>query len=694
LEHRDNSDALSFSLPITNCKGVGPKTALVLQRIDVNCVGDLLSHFPRTYLDRRSITPIASISSAGSAVVIRGEVTNVRSHRRSRRLHITQCTIKDKTGSIKAVWFNQPYLGRNLSRGTKLILSGSISDRRGLQMDNPDIEIKSENETGFLHTLGIVPVYPLTEGIGQKKMRRLIHSAISDFGIQAPENLSPSVVRKHGLVSRPEALRDIHFPRSMNAAEAARKRIAFEEFLALQLKIQSATSPDPRAGITHSSSHTLTNAMDKRLPFCLTLAQRRSINGIFERMCSSRQMNVLLQGDVGSGKTVVAVYSMLKAIESGRQAILMAPTEILAEQHILSLRELTEGVEFACALLTANRSKADKKRALELLASGQPALIVGTHALIYQKVRMPNAGLIIIDEQHRFGVNQRASLREKAVNADIMVMTATPIPRTLALTLYGSFETMLIDQYPPGRHQVETHFVGENDRESVYKFVRGEVAAGRQLFVVCPEIGDQATQEDRPVAVAKKMHAEYKRICPKVSVGLLHGRLEPEEKEHTLLRFRRNEIQILVTTTIIEVGVDVPNATGIIIENADRFGLAQLHQLRGRVGRARHKSRCFLMAEPTTPEAIKRIEIMVSTNDGFEIAEKDLLLRGPGEFIGTAQSGFPRLRVGHLIRDAALMADAREAASAILDIDPRLETKGNAALRFLVGRLPSNKVQL
>ena len=694
LEHRDNSNALSFSLPITNCKGVGPKTASALQRIGMNVVADLLYHFPRTYLDRRSITPIASIPSAGSAVVIRGEVTSVRSYRRSRRLHITQCTIKDETGLIKAVWFNQPYLGRSLSRGTRLILSGSVSDRRGLQMDNPDIEIKPDDESRFLHTLGIVPVYPLTEGIGQKKMRRLIHSAIGDFACQVPENLSPSVVKEHGLVSRTEALRDIHFPRSMDATETARKRIAFEEFLALQLRIQSAASPDPLAGIAHNSSPTLTSALDECIPFRLTSAQKRSIVGIFDRMSSSRQMNVLLQGDVGSGKTVVATYSMLKAIENGRQAILMAPTEILAEQHMLSLRELTQGVEFTNTLLTANLSKADKNHALELLGSGQPALIVGTHALIYQKVRMPNAGLIIIDEQHRFGVNQRASLREKAVNADLMVMTATPIPRTLALTLYGSFETMLIDQYPPGRHQVETHSVGEGDRERVYQFVRGEIAAGRQIFVVCPEIGEQATQGGRPVATAKKMHAECKRIFPKASVGLLHGRLEPEEREYTLLRFRGNEIQILVTTTIIEVGVDVPNATGVIIENADRFGLAQLHQLRGRVGRARHKSRCFLMAEPTTPEAIRRIEIMVSTNDGFEIAEEDLLLRGPGEFMGAAQSGFPRLRAGHLIRDAALMGDAREAASAILGVDPRLETKGNEALRFLVGRLSSNKVQL
>ncbi len=692
LTRSGKRDGSPLSLAVSACRGVGPKTGLVLHKIGVSTVGELLYHFPRAYLDRRNIVPIGSVRASQPAVV-RGEVTRVRCFRPLRRLHITQCLVSDGTGSLKVVWFNQPYIRRNLPAGANVILSGSVLERRGLQMENPDVEPMSGEEHDFLHTMGLVPVYPLTEGLGQKRLRRLVHDALEDFLDGIPENLPAGVIDAHGLVSRKDALRAIHFPHVSEESETARRRIAFEEFLALQLSIQSAAGGEYGGGIAHNSAPSLTSRLDSCIPFRPTRAQQRAITEIFARMESPRQMNVLLQGDVGSGKTVVAAYSMLKAIENGKQAILMAPTEVLAEQHLSSLRELLRGIELRTALLSGSRSTPEKERALKLLASGTPSLIVGTHALIQKKVSIPNAGLVIIDEQHRFGVSQRAALREKGVSPDLIVMTATPIPRTLALALYGNFETIVIDECPPGRHPVETRHVSESERGQVCQFVREEISGGRQAFVVCPEIGEQRVPAGAPrgdagrtAATASRTYADYKKLFSELSVALLHGRMRPEDREKTLLRFRRNEAQILVATTIVEVGVDVPNASVMIVESADRFGLAQLHQLRGRVGRSHHKSRCFLMAEPSTPEAVRRLEIMVSTNDGFAIAEHDMLLRGPGEFLGTAQSGLPPLRVGHLVRDAQLLERAREAAAAILDADPRLESSENAPLRLMLDK--------
>lgn len=676
-----------FSSPVTDCRGVGPKTAAALQRLGIDTVERLLYHFPRSYLDRRKISPIASVPPSGSAVIM-GEISRMRSFRPPGRPHITECVVSDESGSMKAVWFNQPYLKRSMPRGTRVILSGEVSDRSGPQMNSPDFEILAGEKQDFVHTLGIVPVYPLTQGVGQKQLRRLLRASLDDFLGGVPENLPPKVIEGERLLSRREALGKIHFPSDDHDSGAARERFAFEEFLALQLGIQSAASVSVGAGIAHDSPPTLTGDLEGCFPFELTSAQRRAVDEIAARMQSPRQMNALLQGDVGSGKTIVALFSMLKAIENGRQAILMAPTEILAEQHVLGLNDRVrglldqEGIEVA--LVTGRRPQAKKKHALDLLASGRPSLIVGTHALIEQNVRIPNAGLIVIDEQHRFGVNQRAALREKRIGADLLVMTATPIPRTLALTLYGNFESILIDTHPPGRRPVQTRCLRDGERAQMYGLVEKEIESKRQVYVVCPEIDMRAEPSARAIANARSAYKEYSGRFPGFSVGLLHGRIPPEEREDTLRRFRRNEIQILVATTMIEVGVDVPNATVIIIEDADRFGLAQLHQLRGRVGRASYESYCFLLAEPTTPEAEKRIEILTSTNDGFKIAEEDLMLRGPGEFLGAAQSGLPRLRVGHLLRDAPLLERARRVAKKLLRADPRLEMRKNRPLRHLL----------
>jgi ATP-dependent DNA helicase RecG len=657
----------------------------MLRKMGIATIGDLLHHFPRAYLDRRDIKPIASVQPARQ-VVIKGEVTTIRISRPSRRLNITQCVVNDGTGSLRVVWFNQPYMRRSLPGGTKVILSGQVSDRRGVQMENPDVEVLSDGEEESLHTMRLAPVYPLTEGIGQRRLRRTVHAAIKEFMADIPENLPKSIIDGMQLVSRRNALRGMHFPGTTEEIEAARRRIAVEEFIALQLCIQASTGCRTEAGIAHNSPPRLTAVLESRLPFQLTGAQRRATTEVFRRMESTAQMNVLLQGDVGSGKTVVAAYAMLKSVENGRQTVLMAPTEVLAEQHISSLRDLLDGTGVKLALLSGSRTASEKKATLQLLASMKPCIVVGTHALLEDEAPLPNLGLVVIDEQHRFGVNQRAALRRKSIASDLIVMTATPIPRTLALVLYGNFETIALDECPSGRRPVVTRRVHESERAPMYKFIREKVEGGRQAFVVCPEIGEECDSVSRDIAGANRMFALYVKVFPQFSVGVLHGRMHPEERENTLSQFRARKIQILVATTIIEVGVDVPNAVVMVIENADRFGLAQLHQVRGRVGRGQHKSYCFLMGEPATEQAAKRHEIMTSTNDGFRIAEQDLLLRGPGEFLGVAQSGSPRLRVGHLVRDIDLLEQAREIALVVLRSDPHLEKPENGPLRLLLGR--------
>ncbi len=691
--HREESEKSPLSQSITLCRGVGPSTAALLAKLGITTIEDLLFHFPRTYLDRRRITHIACVKPS-HMTVIQGEISRIRFFRPSRRLHITTCTVTDATASLEAVWFNRPYLRKTLLKGATAIFSGPVSSERGLQIMNPDIEPITAEKRKLLHTLSLVPVYPLTEGLGQKRVRRLMRDALADWLDALDETLPEPIMKKWRLPPRNEALRAMHFPENIGAANRARERIAFEEFLALQLVIQSATSSESEAGVAHVSTPSFTRDFESRLPFKLTDAQRRTVAAIFRNMEAPRRMNVLLQGDVGSGKTVVAAYSMLKALENRKQAVLMAPTEILAEQHFGSLRRLLDGLNVKVALLYGSLPPEKRNRTLTLLASGEPCIVVGTHSLIWEKVRIPNASLVVIDEQHRFGVHQRAALSQKGLIPDLIVMTATPIPRTLALTFYGGFEVLVIDELPAGRRPVATRYVDDSNRRKMYEFVRKQIAGGRQAFVVCPEIGEGGKAESGPVISVKQALTEYKRSFPEYRIEVLHGRLGMDERDQVFSRFKEHMSDILIATSIIEVGVDVPNASVMIIESADRFGLAQLHQLRGRVGRSHHKSYCFLMGAPSTPESLRRIEVMTSTNDGFEIAEQDMQLRGPGEFLGTAQSGMPPLRAGHLIRDAWLMDRAREEAAETLAADPHLEAFENRPLRLLLRPFRSDSVHL
>lgn len=672
-----------LSLPVTSCRGVGPGIARLLSRLDIATVRDLLHHFPRAYLDRRTVVPIKSVEKSRSAVIV-GEVVTVRAWRPRRRFHITQCRVRDGTGCITAVWFNQPYLRKSVSRGKRVILSGMVSLRNGLQLENPDIEIVDDRKDVSLHTMGIIPVYPLTEGLGHKTMRRLVRAALDDFLKLVPETLPDRMLQSHRLLSMRDAMLSLHFPENESKLEAARRTMIFEEFAALQLNLLRARARSAAEGIAFTASPKLTAALNERLPFPLTYSQHTAIDEIFLCMESPARMNVLLQGDVGSGKTIVAVQAMLKAVDNDRQAALMAPTEILAEQHCTHIRSLLDGLGVRTCLLTAGRPAQERRDTLKQIASGQPCIIVGTHALIGENVSIPNLGLVIVDEQHRFGVNQRAALPAKGITPDLIVMTATPIPRTLALMLYADFKIVLLAERPAGRSPVETACVTESERPGIVDFANEQIKQGRQIFVVCPEIGETSSELSEGPVTVRKAFALYSKWFRNWSVGCVHGRMVMEERENIFKKFRANRLQVLISTTLIEVGIDVPNASVIIIESAERFGLSQLHQLRGRVGRAEHQSYCFLFSNPFIPQAVERLGIFASVTDGFQIAEQDLLMRGPGEFLGAAQSGIPKLRVGHLLRDNQLLHEAREAVATVLETDPHLASVENAPLRSLI----------
>ncbi len=671
-----------LQLPVTECRGVGPRISALLARMNILTVQDLLYNFPRHHLDRRNVTPIQSIVMS-EPVVVMGEVVSVKGWRPTRSLHITQCVIRDDTGVVAAVWFNQPYMIKNIPKGSRLLLSGAVSQRRGLQLENPDMEILEDNKPEGLHTLGLIPIYPLTQGIGQKTMRRLVRMALDDFLSLVPESLPKRLRQSLRLFSTAEALSAIHFPPDHEALQRARGTLIFAEFAGLQLALL-LPAKEKQQGIAFTAPPHLTDLFEKRLPFRLTAGQLAARDAIFRRMKSSRKMNVLLQGDVGSGKTVLAALAILKALENGRQAVLMAPTEVLAEQHHRYFQRFFDGMSTKVGLLTAARESSIKQQTFKLLAEGDPCLVVGTHALLSERVFMPGLGLVIIDEQHRFGVNQRGALSGKGLQADLLVMTATPIPRTLALTLYSGFDVVSIKEYPGGRTEVTTRVAPDVERMDIIRFARSQIGEGRQVFVVCPEIGNKAPAKYEKFMTVENAFKVYSKAFSEWDVGFLHGKMDAEQRARTFAKFREGRIKALVATSIIEVGVDVPNASVMIIEGADRFGLSQLHQLRGRVRRSTHNSFCFLITDSRTEPARQRLAALEATNDGFKIAEQDLLQRGPGEFLGTAQAGLPRLRIGHLLRDRDLLQQARHAIEEILESDPSLQSPEHEPLRVLI----------
>jgi ATP-dependent DNA helicase RecG len=662
-------------------KGVGPERAKALTKAGVTTVEDLLLHLPLRYEDRRRFASIAELRP-GMKVSVSGTVA-VAGLRRARRVSLYEIRLEDGTGRLKALWFNQPYLKDVLPRGTRVVLYGAVlPDTPGgrlLCMTSPQYEVAEADDAPGIHTGRVVPVYEKIGPLTGKALRRVLTSLAQKLGDDVPDALPEQVRERLGVTSRAAALRGVHDPpveedvAVLNAARSrSHLRLILEELFLFQLGL--AWRRRQRRSGTKRTRFEITDrtreAVKRILPFHLTGAQKRALREIAGDLQSPHPMNRLVQGDVGSGKTMVALLSMVVAAESGHQSAFMAPTEILAEQHYLTFRRLLSRCSYGVELVSGAVKGRERRLALERLASGESGIGVGTHALIQEGVRFRRLGLAVIDEQHRFGVLQREDLRRKGYDVDVLVMTATPIPRTLALTAFGDLDTSIVDERPPGRAPVRTVLRPAAARRGVLDLVRGEVEAGRQAYVVYPLVEESEKLED--IRAAAQMAAEWGAALPGLRVGLLHGRLKSAEKEQVMGDFARGEIHVLVATTVIEVGVDVANATVMVIEHAERYGLAQLHQLRGRVGRGSFPSTCVLLSHGRlSEEARARLEALLQSDDGFVVAEKDLEIRGPGDFFGTRQWGLPGFRVSHLVRDRSLLEQARREAFRLVE-----ETEG------------------
>lgn len=675
-----NKQDVLLKKPIQYLKGVGEARANLFHRLGIFTVGDIITHYPRDYEDRSKLKRIAEFVD-GEKCSFEGVVTKKLTESRPRRgMLLSKTVISDGTGYINAVWFNQGYLKNTLKAGERYIFYGTITKKRTLEIINPVFEKISAQQ---VNTCRIVPVYPSTGKLSQNIIRGAIRNALELAGACLEETLPEWILTQYGLADIQYSINNIHYPKSDDAFMKARERLVFEEFLILQLGLlcRKAGNTTERRGIAFSARNEVHKLIDD-LPFKLTNAQKRVFSEIERDMEDSKTMNRLIQGDVGSGKTIVAVLALFKAAKSGYQGALMAPTEILAQQHYNSIAPIVEPYGVRTALLTGSTSPKDAKAILENIRNGSIDLVIGTHSLLEEKVVFNNLGLVITDEQHRFGVRQRAVLSQKGENPDMLVMTATPIPRTLALILYGDLDISIIDELPPGRKKVETYVVDNSMRERINNFIRKQVAEGRQVYIVCPMVEESDAVEAKSATELAEQLA-YKTFSD-LRVGLVHGKMKPNDKEKVMADFVAGKTDILVSTTVIEVGVNVPNASLMVVENAERFGLAQLHQLRGRVGRGEYRSYCILFNEGKTDVARERMMIMSKTSDGFVISEKDLELRGPGDFFGTRQHGIPELKIANLYKDVELLKKAQDAAERIIKTDGRLESKENQALKKAV----------
>ncbi len=671
----------SFGLdaPVMRLQGVGAAHGKRLENLGVKTVQDLLYFFPRRYDDYRNLKSISALMY-GEEVTIIAKVSTVNTRAARGNLNITNVLLVDQTGSINATFYNQPFLSKQLRPGTQIVVHGRI-DRylNRVCFAHPEWERPSRN------AVGIQPVYPLTEGITSRWMRNLARGVVHYWADKVPDSLPKGLRQRAQLMDLSEALREIHFPTDEQKLEQARRRLAFEEFLMIQIGVlRQRRRWRNEPGKALQVRPEFIDQFLSGLPYPLTGAQRRALNDILGDIQQTAPMSRLLQGDVGSGKTVVATAAMLVAVANGMQAVLMAPTEILAEQHFKTINKILDGLKGKLGftprveLLVGSMRPSEKAEVHERIAAGKVDMAIGTHALIQEAVNFPRLAFAVIDEQHRFGVAQRAAIRQKGYNPHILVMSATPIPRTLALTVYGDLDLSILDEMPPGRQEIRTKWLEPRERERAYAFIRKQVQEGRQAFVICPLI------EESEAIDAKAAVEEYERlrkeVYPDLRVGLIHGKLKPAEKDAAMSAFRDREIDVLVATSVVEVGIDVPNATVMLIEGADRFGLAQLHQFRGRVGRGEHQSYCMLLAEKSGSTSDERLKVIEETQDGFKLAEADLMLRGPGEFFGTRQSGLPDLRVAKL-SDVKLLEEARRVAQEIFEQDPDLKAPEHQLLK-------------
>ncbi len=649
-------------------KGIGEQRAKSLAKLDIFTLRDLISYFPRAYDDRRTARKISELRSGESVCVEAMIAAAPTLHRVRKGMELVKTRVVDESGTLDITFFNQIYMRDNLHAGDTYTFFGKVEgEGRRKSMVNPIVEKEgSRTVTGR-----IVPVYPLTAGVTQNFLVKSVEQGLAACRDLLPDVLPDEVRRAHGLCHIGYAYDKIHFPENKEELAIARRRLVFEELFLLAIGLKKLRKRREKLTCPPFADTDLTVFYEK-LPFSLTGAQKRAIDGVLSDFRAGRPMNRLVQGDVGSGKTMVAAAAMVCAVRNGRQAALMAPTEILAEQHFRGLAPLFEKMNITCALLTGGMGARERRRVLAGLASGEIHIAIGTHALISTDVAYDDLGLVVTDEQHRFGVGQRAALSAKGTDPHLLVMSATPIPRTLALILYGDLDVSVIDELPPGRQKIDTFSVTGAYRERIYNFLRKEIAAGRQAYIICSMVEQSDTVPDDRAAVTAYTKLLQEQVFPDLRVACVHGRMKPKEKDAVMTAFAAGETDILVSTTVVEVGVDVPNATVMVVEDADRFGLSQLHQLRGRVGRGQHKSYCILISDNKNEDTRQRLKIMAKTSDGFKIAEEDLKLRGPGDFFGQRQHGLPALKVADLSCDTALLKEAQNAAHELLRIDPDL----------------------
>ncbi|MFH0763140.1 MAG: ATP-dependent DNA helicase RecG [Candidatus Omnitrophota bacterium] len=682
----------SLDTPIQYLKGVGPKRAKAFGKLGISTVENLLYYFPKRYQDRRNFSSISQLQEGQSytikaSVLARGQ----RDSFRKRGFSITEAAVADDSGKIFCVWFNQPYLKNYFKPGTQLLLYGKV-ERYGerLQMSSPEFEFYSEEEAAIADKF--VPVYALAEGMTQRYIRRSIKQALEEFLPRTGDFLPYDIRNRNGLLNLAQSLINIHFPQGLQMQKEAYRRLAFEEFFLFQLPILlRKEKKKEKNGIAHNVKGPLLEPFISSLPFEFTPAQKKVLQEITQDMSAPVAMGRLLQGDVGSGKTVVATAACIIAVQGGYQAAFMAPTEILARQHFEKIKGQGSTVKgqrsINIGLLTSSLDKKEKGKTYQEIKEGKIDLVIGTHALLGEGVNFKNLGLVVIDEQHKFGVGQRALLPKKGINPDVLIMTATPIPRTLAITLYGDLDISVINELPYGRLPVKTMLLKQKDRGAAYDIARQQLRQGSQAYIIYPVIDESYALD---IAGAEKMYKELKETEFKdFKLGLIHGRLKQKEQDAAMMKFKEGQLGLLVSTTVLEVGIDIPGATCMIIEHAHRFGLAQLHQLRGRIGRGSKESFCILLSEGHTQGSAARLEAMVKFSDGFRIAEEDLKIRGPGEFFGKLQHGLTELKIADPLAQMQLLKRAREEARRLIGGDPNLEARQNLLLKEkLLQRFP------
>jgi len=648
-------------------KGVGPQRIKTLSKINIHSVKDLLFYFPRRYEDRSNFKPINKVV-IGQVETVRGRVLTFDMRRIKGNRTIFTLALGDDTGVIYAVWFNQPYMKNVFTVDDDIILYGKVDRYGKIQINSPEYEIlKPDEDQDTVHTGRIVPIYPLKMDIGQRYLRKVIKYSIDYYLENVLEFIPQEIIKRNSFLDIKQALLNIHFPENFEQLLLAKKRLIFDEFFLLQLALglKRKILKETKKGIKFKLKSGFIEEFKKSLPFELTRDQKKVISEIESDMAKKQPMNRLLQGDVGSGKTIVSIWAIVLCVQSGYQAALMAPTEILARQHYQTLNKILSPMGIKIGLITSSLKKKEKEKVIQDIKDHEFSIIVGTHSLIQDDVRFKKLGLIIVDEQHKFGVMQRVKLHKKGKMPDVLVMSATPIPRTLAITVYGDLDISTIRELPPGRTPIETYWISEKKRQDFYTFLRKKIKEKNQVYVVYPLVEKSKSID---LKAATKMYEHFRDdIFKGNQVGLLHGRMKDQEKKQAMELFKSGDMDILVATTVIEVGIDVPNASVILIEHAERFGLSQLHQLRGRVGRGKKQAYCVLLSEGKSEDSVKRLSVMTKTTDGFKIAEYDLLIRGPGEFFGTRQHGMPELKIANIITDTEQLIIARKEAVTFLE---------------------------